>query len=81
MVHQDALEIAGEVAAVLEAYGLVACGRREGGVARVDMWTREGRAYRYAVTGEQDVGAVVAACLELANIVVDTRPRPGTLLS
>ncbi|HQY62893.1 MAG: hypothetical protein IPQ09_27880 [Myxococcales bacterium] len=74
---RDALELAADVAEVLEAYGLVACGRRKDGVARVDFWTREGRAHRFPVSGDEDVGSVVAACLELAEVVV----TPGRLLS
>ncbi len=66
---------------MLEAYGLVACGRREGGVARVDVWTRDGHGYRYPVTGKEEIAAVVAACLELAQIPVQPPPRTPSLLS
>jgi hypothetical protein len=72
---RDALELAADVAEVLEAYGLVACGRRTEGVARVDFWTRDGHAHRLPVSGDEDVGSVVAACLELADVVVSPGGR------
>ena len=68
MTKIDALELAGDVAAELERYGLVACGRREDGVARVDFWTREGRAFRYPVSGEEELVGVVQGCLRVAGV-------------
>lgn len=67
---RDALELAADVAEVLEGYGLVACGRRQDGVARVDFWTRAGEAHRFVVTGDDDVGSVVVGCLALADLTV-----------
>ncbi len=71
MVTTDLLVLAGDASEKLERHGLVACGRREDGVARVDFWTRDGKAYRYELTGNATtltVDEVVATCLAMAEI-------------
>jgi hypothetical protein len=67
--NPDPLVVAGEASEHLERHGLVACGRRENGVTRVDFWTREGKAYRHELKDEAvTVDDVVATCLRLAGI-------------
>lgn len=68
MTKIDSLVLAGDVAAELERYGMVACGRREDGVARVDFWTREGRAFRHLVAGDEEMAVLVAHCLDVAGV-------------
>jgi hypothetical protein len=67
MTKIDALVLAGDVAAELERYGMVACGRREDGVARVDFWTHEGRGFKYPVSGEEELAVLVLQCLDIAG--------------
>jgi len=80
MPSRDLLVLAGLVAEDLERHGLVACGRREDGVTRVDFWSREGRTYRHVLehdeTGaEAEVEDVVAVCLAMAKLrVPPSRP-------
>ncbi len=69
MPSRDLLLLAGLASETLERHGLVACGRREDGVARVDFWTRDGLAYRHVLKDtEATVEEVVAACLAKAHI-------------
>jgi len=70
MTHRDLLVLAGDVSERLERHGLVACGRRENGVARVDFWTRsDGRAYRHELHDEAaTLEDVVATCLAIAGL-------------
>lgn len=71
MTTTDLLVVAGDASERLERHGLVACGRREDGVARVDFWTRDGKVCRYELTGDaatMTVDAVVATCLAMAEI-------------
>jgi hypothetical protein len=69
MVFRDLLVLAGLVSEELERHGLVACGRREDGVARVDFWTRDGATYRHVLDDEEaSVDDVVATCLAKAKI-------------
>ena len=69
MPSRDLLVLAGLVSETLERHGLVACGRREDGVARVDFWTRDGLAYRHVLKDEEvTVEEVVATCLAKAKI-------------
>ncbi len=77
MPNRDLLVLAGDVSEHLERHGLVACGRRENGVARVDFWTRtDGRAYRLELKDEvASLEEVVATCLSIAGL------RPTTTRS
>ena len=70
MTKRDLLILAGDVSERLERHGLVACGRREDGVARVDFWTRaDGRAYRLELRDEAaTLEDVVATCLSIAGL-------------
>lgn len=69
MPNRDLLIVAGEISEVLEHYGLVACGRRQDGIARVDFWKDDGTAYRYVLEdAEVDIEDVVAMCLAKAGI-------------
>jgi hypothetical protein len=69
MPTRDLLVLAGMVSETLERHGLVACGRREDGIARVDFWTRDGLAYRHVLNDEEAaVDDVVAACLAEAKV-------------
>ncbi|MDB4934039.1 MAG: hypothetical protein JWP87_1011 [Labilithrix sp.] len=71
MSTTDLLVLAGDASEKLERHGLVACGRRQDGVARVDFWTRDGKAYQYELTGKSEtmtVEEVVVACLAMAEI-------------
>ena len=69
MPNRDLLILAGDASERLERHGLVACGRRENGVTRVDFWGRDGKAYRHELKDEAvTVEVVVATCLTLAGI-------------
>jgi len=68
MTNRDLLVVAGQASEVLERHGLVACGRRQNGVARVDFWAHDGRAWQLEVNDAQSTEDVVAACLALAGI-------------
>ena len=69
MSNRDLLIVAGDAAERLERHGLVACGRRENGVTRVDFWSRDGRAYRHELNDEAvTVEDVVLTCLTMAGI-------------
>jgi hypothetical protein len=70
MSKRDLLILAGTASEVLEGHGLVACGRRENGVTRVDFWTRHGKAYRHELADEETltVDEIVATCLAMAAI-------------
>ena len=70
MTNRDLLILAGEVSERLERHGLIACGHRENGVARVDFWGRaDGRAYRVELKDEAaTLEEVVAACLSIAGV-------------
>ena len=82
MPNRDLLVLAGLVSEALELQGLVACGRREDGVARVDFWTRDGLAYRHVLTDEDAaVDDVVAACLAKAKLASSPTPRRASLLN
>jgi hypothetical protein len=77
----DLLVLAGDASEILERHGFVACGRRENGVARVDFWTRDGKAYRHELKGEElTVDDLVAKCLAIAGVEV-TLPRQSSHLS
>ena len=81
MPTTDLLVLAGHASERLERHGLVACGRRQDGVARVDFWTRDGTVYRYELSGDaatMTVDAVVATCLAMAEI--DPARPPGVHL-
>jgi hypothetical protein len=81
MSTTDLLVLAGDASEKLERHGLVACGRRQDGVARVDFWTRDGKVYRYELTGDAEtmtVDEVVVACLAMAEIA-PTRGRGAHL--
>ena len=65
----DLLVLAGIASESLERHGLIACGRREDNVARVDFWTRDGVSYRHELHGDDlTVEAIVAACLAKAGV-------------
>lgn len=69
MPTRDLLGIAGDASEKLEKHGLVACGRRQDGVTRVDFWTHQGKAYRHELTdADLTVDEVVATCLAIAGI-------------
>lgn len=69
MPHRDLLIVAGDASERLERHGLIACGRRENGLARLDFWTRDGHAYRYELKDETaSVDDVVTACLAMAGV-------------
>ena len=69
MSNHDLLVIAGDASERLERHGLVACGRRENGVTRVDFWARDGKSYRHELQDEAvTVEAVVATCLAMAGM-------------
>ncbi len=64
MSNVDLLVVAGDAAEKLEQHGVVACGRRQNGVTRVDFWTMEGELHSYVMNEtDTDVDAVVLACL------------------
>jgi hypothetical protein len=69
----DALVLAGDVAALLEEYGVVACGRRQDGATRIDFWSHTGKGFHCAVTGAEDPTTLLRACLQIADIHV-TQP-------
>lgn len=76
MSNRDLLVVAGLASEVLERHGLVACGRKQNGVARVDFWARDGRAWQLELNDDtQSTEDVVAACLALAGI--DPGPTRG----
>jgi hypothetical protein len=77
----DLLVLAGNASELLEAHGLIACGRREDGATRIDFWTRSGNAYRYELRND-DLGVeeVVAACLSLAGVTANRPARRGSSL-
>jgi hypothetical protein len=69
MSNRDLLVVAGEASERLERHGLVACGRRENGVTRVDFWARDGKAYRHELKDEAvTVEDVVVTCLAIAGV-------------
>jgi hypothetical protein len=69
MSKPDLLVVAGDAAERLEHHGLVACGRRENGVTRVDFWARDGKAYRHELKeAEATVDEVVITCLRIAGL-------------
>ena len=69
MSKRDLLIVAGDAAERLERHGLVACGRRENGVTRVDFWARDGKAYRHELKDEAvTVDDVVLTCLRVAGL-------------
>ena len=73
MSNRDLLTVAGDAAERLERHGLVACGRRENGVTRVDFWARDGKAYRHELKDEAvTVDDVVVACLAIAGLGAST---------
>ena len=64
MSERDLLVVAGDAAELLEQHGLVACGRRIDGLARVDFWTRDGQSHTFALRDvDMTVEDVVDACL------------------
>lgn len=67
-MQMDALVLAGDVAAQLEEYGVVACGRRQDGETRIDFWNRSGKGFRCAVTGTEDAWTLLHTCLQSAGI-------------
>jgi hypothetical protein len=68
MSNRDLLIVAGDASERLERHGFVACGRRENGVARVDFWTRDGKAYRHELKDDSvTVEEVVRTCLSMAG--------------
>lgn len=78
-MQADALVLAGDVAARLEQYGVVACGRKQDGVTRVDFWSHGGKGYQCRVTGAEDVETLVAACLQIAGIEAPPqKPAPSS---
>jgi hypothetical protein len=82
MSNRDLLVVAGMASEALERHGLVACGRRQDGVARVDFWTRNGKAYRHELKDETvTVEEVVITCLAMAGISASAGPRPISPLS
>ncbi len=75
MNSSDALVVAGDVAAELERHGVVACGRRIDGATHLDVWTRDGRAFKLPVTDGDSVAELVAHCLALTSRgIVSARP-------
>lgn len=69
MPNRDLLIVAGDASERLERHGLVACGRRENGVTRVDFWTRDGKAFRCELDDDAiSVDDVVSTCLAMADI-------------
>lgn len=69
MSMSDLLVVAGDAAERLERHGLVACGRRENGVTRVDFWARDGKAYRHELKDQAvTVDDVVVTCLGIAGL-------------
>ena len=69
MSMSDLLVVAGDAAERLERHGLVACGRRENGVTRVDFWARDGKAYRHELKDQAvTVDDVVVTCLSIAGL-------------
>lgn len=77
MSTPDLLVVAGQVSEELEAHGLVACGRRENGVIRVDFWTDRGDYHRLELGGEvSTVREAVSTCLALAGLAPSSRTIP-----
>ena len=76
-MNADPLVLAGDVAALLEEYGVVACGRKEDGQTRIDFWSHQGKGYRYAVTGEEETVSLLAICLQLAGIEAGSSSKPN----
>jgi hypothetical protein len=75
MAKPDLLLVAGMASEILERHGLVACGRRENGVTRVDFWTRDGRAFRHELTdADVTIDEVTAACLARAGVRTAAAP-------
>jgi hypothetical protein len=71
MPTTDLFVLAGDAAEKLERHGLVACGRRQDSVARVDFWTHDGKSHRYPLTGDAEtmtVDEVVLTCLAMADV-------------
>ncbi len=69
MFKRDLLIVAGDAAERLERHGLVACGRRENGVTRVDFWARDGKSYRHELKDDDvTIDDVVITCLAMAGI-------------
>lgn len=65
----DLLLLAANASEILERHGLVACGRRQDGVTRVDFWTRDGGSYHHELKHDDlTVDEIVAACLEIAGL-------------
>jgi hypothetical protein len=79
MTKTDALVLAGDAAEMLERYGLVACGRRKDGETHLDLWTRDGRSYQLAVSGEERLDELVARCLEIAKVQIVAQAPEGLL--
>jgi hypothetical protein len=74
----DLLVLAGEAAALLEAHGFVACGRRQDGMTTLDFWGRDGKRFRLKLTDrEHSVEALVQVCLDVAG----ASPRGSETLS
>lgn len=77
----DALVLAGDVAARLEEYGVIACGRKQDGVTRVDFWNHAGKSFQCAIDGTEDVGTLLQACLHIAGIEAARAPSTPTTWS
>ena len=77
MSNPDSLVVAGLAAESLERRGLVACGRRQNGITRVDFWTPDGHAFHHELPPTPSVEEVVATCLAMAGITA----RPDRALS
>ncbi|AKV00348.1 hypothetical protein AKJ09_07011 [Labilithrix luteola] len=66
----DLLLLAANASEILERHGLVACGRRQDGVTRVDFRTRDGSSYQHELRRDDlTVDEVVAECLVIAGLV------------
>lgn len=76
-MNADPLVLAGDVAALLEEYGVVACGRKEDGLTRIDFWSHQGKSYRLAVDGSEPASSLLAACLQIAGIQVGRGSKPS----
>lgn len=75
----DALVLAGDVAAQLEEYGVIACGRRQDGETRIDFWSHSGKGFRCPVTGAEEASVLLQTCLHLAGVELPKRaPVPPT---
>ncbi len=82
-MSSDLLVLAGIAAERLERHGLIACGRREHDITRVDFWTRDGVGHRHELRGEDlTVDEVVGACLAKAGVKPSsTEGRPMSPLN